>query len=233
MKSSFLLITLVLAGCIKSKNIEFTGITPGIKNGVFIVKTKGDSTVYGENIKNGKFTIASRQLKYPGYYTFNVTDNYHPDNRLPFEIYLEGGKYTIQTEPGKLYNYPKITTDSKIQNDLSAYYTLSDKMITAARARVNQLNNEVNNKGNSLSKAAYSALLNKLSTTENKMTDIDGATLKQFVKDFPNSRVSIHIMAGLNYDDAPVNYYAIYKTLSPEAKKTLMKVKKWAAGLAT
>jgi hypothetical protein len=221
MKTGILIIiVLALSGCIKSDSIEFTGITPGIKNGVFIIKTKGDSTIYGENIKDGKFALSKRQLKYPGYYTFNITDTDHPDDRSPFEIYLEGGKYTIETQARKLYQYPKITSGSKIQNDLSSYFTLNDKLITTARGRVNQLNNEVNDKGNGLSKTAYSALLNKLSTTENKMNDIGELALKQFVKDHPNSIASAHIMAGLNYEGDPVSYYTIFKTLSPEARNS-------------
>ena len=59
----FILSTLLLTGCLKNKNIEFEGKTPGVKNGVFIIKTTGDSTVYGENIKDGVFAVRKQSLK--------------------------------------------------------------------------------------------------------------------------------------------------------------------------
>ena len=118
----------LLSGCAKKSGpIEFTGKTPGIKNGVFVIKTIKDSTAYGANIKDEKFSIKN-PLEKPGYYLLDITDSDHPEKHEPFEVYLENGKYTIETEPGKLYKYPKITSPSKIQEQLSSFYTLSDRM---------------------------------------------------------------------------------------------------------
>jgi len=111
---------LLAAGCHKKNEITFNGTAPGLKNGVFIVKTLGDSTVYGENIKDGKFPEKKHLLKEPGYYSMNITDEDNNDKHEPFEVYLESGTYTITTEPGKLYLYPKITSASKTQQELSA-----------------------------------------------------------------------------------------------------------------
>ena len=83
------LFILLMAGCRKKAFIEFNGNTPGVKNGVFIVKTLGDSSIFGENIKDGKFSIGRHYLKAPGYYTMNVTDDNNNDHHEPFEIYLE------------------------------------------------------------------------------------------------------------------------------------------------
>jgi hypothetical protein len=43
---------------------------------------------------------------------------------------------------------------------------------------------------------------------------------KQFLKQYPNSEISAHLMSKLNYEDDPVSYYAIYKTLTPAAKNS-------------
>ncbi|MDB5007905.1 MAG: hypothetical protein JWP45_2298 [Mucilaginibacter sp.] len=221
MKYFYILLTaFILTGCVKRASIEFAGVTPGIKNGVFIVKTLGDSALYGENIKDGKFTMAAKQLKYPDYYKMNITDNDNNDTHEPFEIYLEDGKYVIETQAGQLYKYPKITSPSKIQEQLSAFYTLTDKLSLDVQTEIKQLNKDVKDKGNSLSGAAYTALLNKLSLAENKLRANNVNAFSQFVKQYPNSVISTHLMSKLNYEDDPVSFYAIYKTLTPEARNT-------------
>lgn len=210
----------MLSGCIKRPGIEFTGITPGIKNGVFVVKTTGDSTVFGENIKDGKFTIAKKPLKEPGYYMMNIVDEDNKDDHLPFEVYLESGTYSIETESGKLFKYPKITTSSKIQQQLSAFYTLDDKLGLETQQEVQKLNDEIKTKGDALSKLAYNQLLNKLSAAQASMATNNETAFKEFLKEFPNSDVSAHLMSKLNYEDDAVTYYAIFKTLSAAAKNS-------------
>ena len=214
------LFILLMAGCRKKAFIEFNGNTPGVKNGVFIVKTLGDSSIFGENIKDGKFSIGRHYLKAPGYYTMNVTDDNNNDHHEPFEIYLEDGKYNIATEAGKLYKYPRITSSSKIQQQLSAFYTLSDNLSFDGEKEVKRLNSELKTKGNSLSSVAYTQLLNELSAAETKIITNNITAFKEFVKQYPDSEISTHLMDKLNYDDDPSSYYAIYKTLSPAAKNT-------------
>jgi Thioredoxin-like len=215
-----ILIALLVAGCRKKAFIEFTGNTPGIKNGVFIVKTPGDSAIYGENIKDGKFTLTNTYLKVPGYYTMKITDADNNDNHEPFEIYLEDGKYTFETEAGKLNKYPKITSSSKTQEQLSAFYTMFDKISADANQEVKKLNLELKTNGNKLSNVEYSQLLNELGAAETKMITNNIIAFKEFVKQYPNSDISTHLMSKLNYEDDPAGYYAIYKTLSPAAKNT-------------
>jgi hypothetical protein len=211
---------LILTGCIKKSYVEFEGKTPGIKNGVFIIKTVGDSTIYGENIKDGKFTIAKKPLKIPGYYMANITNSDNNDNHEPFEIYLENGKYTFETEAGKLYKYPKITSPSKIQQQLSAFYALTDKLSLEAQKETDNLNAEIKTKGNSQSKNDFIASLNKLSAAKIKSLQNNVTAFTEFVKAYPQSDISTHLMAKLSYEDDPVSFYAIYKTLTPAAKNT-------------
>ncbi|TWJ02297.1 thioredoxin-like protein [Mucilaginibacter frigoritolerans] len=217
---SVIFLALLITGCIKKSSIEFTGTIPGVKNGVFIVKTTGDSTIYGENIKGGKFTLTKRPLKEPGYYMMNIVDQDNNDNHSAFEVYLEGATYSIETEEGKLYKYPKITTSSKTQQELSAFYIMLDKLSLETQQEVQTLNNDIKTKGNSLSSVAYSQLLNKLSAAKASMATSNETAFKDFVKEFPNSDISAHLMTKLDYEEDPASYYAIFKTLSAAAKNS-------------
>ena len=216
--SYILLLAFIFTGCVK-RSIEFTGTAPGVKNGVFIVKTLGDSTLYGENIKDGKFSIPEKLLKAPGYYTLNVIDNDNNDNHDAFEVYLEPGKYNIETEAGALYKYPKITSPSKIQDQLSAFYNLSDKLSLEAQQETFKLNAEIKKKENS-SPEEYNKLLFDLSAAQNKLTINNVTAFGEFVKQNPKSSISTHLMEKLNYEDDPAGYYKIYQTLTPEAKNS-------------
>src|ERR1700754_2799416 len=91
-----ILFGLLMAGCKKKAQVEFSGNIPGLKSGVFTVKTLGDSTIFGENIKDGKFAIPQKYLSHPGYFKMNITDDNKNDGHDPFEVYLEDGKYTIE-----------------------------------------------------------------------------------------------------------------------------------------
>jgi hypothetical protein len=215
-----ILLVLLITGCNKQAHIEFTGTATGIKTGVFIVKTPGDSTIFGDNIKDGKFSIPKKILNHPGYYTLNVTDADNKDEHSPYEVYLEDGKYTIEAEAGKLYKYPKITSPSKIQEQLSAFYSLADNMSVEAMKQVTQINKELKEKYASLSPDAYNNLLNTLQQNEAKIRDVDVIAFKQFLKQYPQSDISAHILSKLNYEGDPVNYYTIFKTLTQAAQNS-------------
>ena len=215
-----LLLALFANGCRKKAFIEFTGNAPGVKNGVFIVKTTGDSTVFGENIKGGKFTIGRQYLKAPGYYTMNIINSGDTANHNAFEVYLENGKYNIETEAGKLYKYPKITSPSKIQVQLSAFYTLSDSLDLDANKEMKLLNAELTAKGRTMSNVAFAQLINLISQAKIKVITNNVTAFTEFLKRYPENDISAHLMSKLNYEDDPVSYYAIYKTLKPSAKNS-------------
>jgi hypothetical protein len=211
---------MMLTGCIKRNRVEFEGDTPGIKNGVFIVKTDGDSSLYGENIKNEKFSMPMRQLKYPGYYYISISDNDTANTPSKFEFYLEDGKYTIETERGKLYKYPKVTSPSKIEGELSAYYRLSDELTDSLLNQSKKLDEDIKSKGNRLSKEAYTALLNNLTATINRLNGVGLIAMNEYIKKYPNSSAAAHLMAKLNIEDEPADYYKLYKMLSPATRNS-------------
>lgn len=213
---------LLLAGCTKQRNIEIEGKTPGVKNGVFTVKTGRDSTVYGENLKAEKFSINKPFGKPgPGYYSMDIVNSDdNGDKHEPFEVYLEPGKYTIETEPGKLYKYPKIVTTSKIQQELSAFYTLADQLSAEGHKTAEALQAKLKAKEGSLSRDAYVKLINQITAANNQVKGNNIVALKQFVTQYPSSAVSAHLMSRMNYEDDPAAYYAIYKKFSDEARRT-------------
>ena len=204
----------------KKGEVTFNGSAPGIKKGVFIVKTLGDSTVYGENISNGKFPENKYFLKEPGYYSMGISDEDNKAPHDPFEVYLEKGTYTVTTQPGKLYQYPKIESPSKIQQQLSAFYAISDKLVADINEQLKQLNYELRTKGDGMSQNDYHDLLGKISLAENKMLQSNVLAFKEFLKHYPKTDISTHLMQKLNYEDDPASYYAIYNSLSPTAKNS-------------
>ena len=216
----FFLLFFMVTACVKTHQIEFEGKVSGVKDGVFIIKTTGDSTVYGENIKDGKFIIAERQLKYPDYYSMSIIDNDNKSNQPPFEIYLEDGKYSIETEKGKLSQYPKIISSSKLQQELSAYYVLYERLIDEFISESKKQKQDVISEGSNLSKDAYLTLLSNIGTTAGKLKDIGFLALGQYAKAYPQSVIGPHIMAKLDYETDPIAYNNLYNTFSTAAKNT-------------
>jgi hypothetical protein len=216
----FGILIILLVSCKKIAHVEFTGTTPGVTSGTFIMKNARDSTLYGENIKEGKFH-SSGILPVAEFYTMDLTDDADKkSHENHFEVYLEDGKYAIETEPGKSYKYPKITSSSKIQNELSAYYTLVDQQSADAHTAVEKANAELSKKTKSSSAAQYNALIDRLSTTHEKETEVEFNAYKQFVKQYPQSGISAHLMSRMDYESKPIEYFAIYNAFSPEAKNS-------------
>jgi hypothetical protein len=208
---------ILFASCHKEAHIEFDGAVPGVKSGTFIIKTLRDSTTFGVTIAGEKFQL-SGILPREGYYTMDIVDDADKsshDNH--FEVYLEPGKYTIQTEAGKIYNYPKITSSSKIQNDLSAYYALVDQQGASLRNDVGKADAELRKMGKA-SAEKYNAALEKLSEVKAKENTAAFEALKLFAKQYPQSGISAYLMSKLDFDAKPVEYYEVYKMFSPEAK---------------
>lgn len=215
------LIFILFASCKKITHVEFNGTTPGIKSGVFIIKNVRDSTLYGENIKDGKFH-ATGILHEPGFYTMDITDDADKSSRdKHFEVYLEDGKYIIETEPGKLYKYPKITSPSKIQSELSTYYTLAGQQAASAHQAVIKANAVLNKRTKSSSASQFTTLINKLSTEQDKEAEVGFNAYKLFVKQYPQSSISAHLMSNMEYQSKPLEFYEIYKTFSRDAKNSV------------
>lgn len=215
-----ILFALLLAGCKKETSIEFSGSVPGLKNGVFIVKNLADSTVFGENIKDGKFSIPQKRLSHPGYYKLDITDADNNDGHSAFEVYLEGGKYSVEATSGELFKYPKISSSSKIQEQLSSFYTMVDKLSAESQRQIVKINKKLKDDYAKLSPDVYNNLLAKLQEAQTKLRDADAIVFKDFLKQYPQSEISAHLLSKMDYEGDPVSYYAIFKSLIPAAQNS-------------
>ncbi|HEY4196181.1 MAG TPA: thioredoxin-like domain-containing protein [Mucilaginibacter sp.] len=218
MKYLFLGLSLILfASCHKEMRINFRGTTPGVKSGTFIIKTLRDSSTLGVTITGEKFQC-NGVLPREGYYIMDIVDDADVsshDNH--FEVYLEAGEYTVQTEAGKSSNYPKITSPSKIQADLSAYYKLVDEQGVSLRKEADEVKVKLRKMDRS-SANQYNAMVEKLSAAEARETTGKFEALKLFVKQNPQSSISAYLMNKLDYESKPVEFYDVFKQFSPEAK---------------
>jgi hypothetical protein len=219
MKLLYLLLpAALLSACTSSSHIEFTGKAPGITSGVFTVKD-GNNTLFDDAIKTGTFKAAGA-LEHPGYYTLNIIDNNHTDkSHEPYEVYLESGTYQIETVDGDLKKYPKITTSSKIQQDLSDYYAIYDRSVSAANALVAELEAKLHSK-TPPTEREYLVYGARLVDAQNRKQKVNLDAFRSFVTEHPNSAISAHLMAQLDYEEDPTAYNAIYQKLSPAAKGT-------------
>ena len=63
-------------------------------------------------------------------------------------------------------------------------------------------------------------MINQLSAAEIKVATNNNAAFTEFVKLYPESDISCHLMSKLSYEDDPVAFYKIYQALSPAARNT-------------
>ena len=119
----FFLFVLAISGCNRTKYVEFDGTITGVNEGVFVIKDPQGGQLLSVIISDGKFHTKNLLPK-AGFYDLYITPDIEKDyKRKLYEVYLEGGNYTITADKDKLYLYPTIKSDSKIQNELSDYYT--------------------------------------------------------------------------------------------------------------
>jgi hypothetical protein len=219
-KYNFLLgIALALASCGNNTQLAFTGKAPGLDNAVFAVKDVQGNNIVGENIVNGAFA-AKTILENTGYGTMSFNKN-GDKNKNEFEVYLEPGDYSIEVDGAHPANYPKITSPSVIQKELSAYYILRDELGGSAVANFSALDAKANTvDAKKITAQEYRALLDKLSDARLKLEEIKFDALKKYVETNPQSTIPAHIMAGLEFKNDPAAYKAIYDKFSAAAKAT-------------
>lgn len=190
-----MLSVILVTSCNKEARIGFEGTTPGIKSGTFIIKTLSDSTLIGADIKDGKFQ-AKGVLPKVGYYTMDIVDNVNKSSHdKHFEVYLESGQYGIQTSADNFFNYPKITSSSATQNELSGYNAIVDKLSGAP--------------------------VQKIEKAKDGFTNLPGfVALEQFIKQNPKNTISAHIMSKMDYESSPKEYFDLYQTFSTASKNS-------------
>jgi len=217
-----LLFALLLCGCDYLYNeVEITGTTPGIDTGIVIIKDASGKTVFGANIKNGKYEIRRQALLRKDYYKISfIKDQTKRIMREGYEIYLEPGAYTISTGRKGKSGYPIITSSSKTQNELSEYYPYADS-VKKLRSNADELMDRLNSPAaQRLPDKEYAALLAKVKEAQSKEGPEQATILNGFIAKYPQSEVIAHIMVNMDYDRDPVENYKIYQKFSEAAKKT-------------
>lgn len=213
---TFLAAILLLSACTKPGHIHINGKVSGVTNGVFVVKNQRDSVVYGENVVNGAFHI-DKIMQQPGYYQVEIGDNSSGTVKLTHEIYLDTGTYTVEADGSKLYAYPKITSTSKTQQELSAFNDLVDQMGKALELQLADARRRQDPKA---SKEEYNAATEKISETQLALTGVKDKAFKAFIEKYPQSTTAAHIMAGMDYEANPGENYAMFKKLTPAAQNS-------------
>lgn len=217
----FFAFILLASSCNRTKFVEFTGTTTGINNGAFVIKDAQGNIIMSENIFNGKFH-AKNILQKPGYYDLFITADIEKDyKKHVYDVYLEGGMYTINAEADKLYLYPVIKTDSKIQNQLSEYYTAAAEKTHKADVIVQNLTGLIYDKDSPAAGLGNTADLQKqLDDAKANFDKTQAMVLGDFISKNPQNEVAAHILSQIDYKKDPVSYYAVYQKFSPAQQNT-------------
>ncbi|MFD1258373.1 TlpA family protein disulfide reductase [Mucilaginibacter terrae] len=216
---TLIVVALIACGCNKLPHITFNGKAPGLTNAVFLVTDAAGNSIMGDNITAGTFK-KDTVLENTGYGSISINRNGAEDTN-EFEVYLEAGEYTIEVDTAHLERYPKITSASQIQKELSAYHTLQDDVSFRAELLVKQLQDQIKNfKAYLGGNIAYANLQTRLTMATAKVGQVKLQAFKEFTDQYPNSIIAARAMEELDYTSNPAAYSAIYKKLSAAAKNT-------------
>jgi Thioredoxin-like len=218
-----ILMALVLSGCMYFySKIEITGTATGIDNGIAQIKDDAGKTVFDANIRSGKFHIREQALAKRGYYKLNylTTGGKRPVYGPEFQLYLEPGTYTITSNPKGPDSYPIISSSSKIQNELSAWYPIADSIKQGIHARLTALVAIMNDPKLCPMGAKLDTLGNQIKAAQNQEAGLTPTILAQFIAKYPQSEVVAHLMANTEYDSDPVANYKLYQKFSGAAKNS-------------
>jgi len=194
---------------------------PGISNGAIVIKDEQGNQLISEIISGGKF-YTKKVLQKPGYYSMAITGDLEKDySKDYYDVYLEGGEYTITESKDSLYAYPVIKTGSKIQNELSQYYIPANDAVHAVKAKQQTINALLNDKDSPVAAAGNATELSgELAKSAAEMDEAQAQALTDYVSKYPQNDVAAHILSQIDYKKSPAAYYAAYQKFSAEQKHT-------------
>lgn len=209
----------LLMACGNPNIIEFDIKAPGLTDATFIVKDDSGKSIFGANVVDGKCYVKS-SLEAEGFYTFDIIKNGSKHTHVPFEIFLEPGKYTITADVKHLGYYPTVASPSKRQKEVGDYHQLVNTLGKSNREEAKVLNDQMVTKGNAMKPADFNALNNKLDAARMKAKETDYLALEKFIKQNPQSEFAARFMGEQTYDADPVKYYNLFKLMSDAAKNS-------------
>jgi len=218
----FFAFVILISSCNRVKYVEFDGSITGIKDGVFVIKDPQGTQLLSVLITDGKFHTKN-VLQKPGFYDLFITPDLEKDyKKRLYEVYLEGGTYTITSNADKLFLYPTIKSDSKIQNELSDYYTAATADEHAVKVQGDSISDMLYGKNTPvvIGSDQYSDLKKQLKLVTASLSTVQAKSLADYVNKNPQNDIEAFIMAQVDYKKDPESYSKIYAKFTPEQKTT-------------
>ncbi|MEO7216168.1 thioredoxin-like domain-containing protein [Mucilaginibacter sp.] len=209
---------LLFASCKQAPKLDLTIKADGVTNGTVQLKQASELTL-NEPLKNGELS-KSTQLQAPGYYSLSVIDNDKPiTSKIAYDIYLENGSYTIQTNPAKPADYPAITTTSATQKELNEYYQLLNKYTGAMDRKIDSLTRYLqSNTVAALSKQDRAALYTGTREVQKARRLLDLKVLKEYTDKYPKAKIGAHIIVQVYYPEYAEAYNELFQKLPDDVK---------------
>lgn len=209
---------LLLSACKQAPKLELTVKADGVSNGVVQLKQANQLT-FNETIKNGSVST-NQQLQAPGYYKLSVIDNNKPiTSNTSYDIYLENGNYTVQTNPAKPLDYPTVTTTSATQNELTAYYQMLGSTAGALDYKIDSLTRYLqSNAVAAMPKEKRAALYASTRDVQKERRQLDLKTLGAYMEKNPKSTIGAHIMYQVYYPEYAKEYSVIFQKFPNEVQ---------------
>ena len=217
------LFVLTISACNRTKYVEIDGAITGLNNGAIEIKDPQGNQLISVLISEGKFH-AKNLLPKAGFYDLFIAPDLNKDYKKKiFEVYLDGGSYTINADKDKLYLYPQIESDSKIQNELSDYYGGSFKQVHDIMQRGDSLSDMLYGKNTPvvIGSPEYDDVKKQFDQATIDAKVIQAKTLGEYVSKNPQNDIEAFIMAQADYKKDPETYNAIYQKFTPEQKSTV------------
>lgn len=216
------LFAVVICSCNRTKYVEIDGNLPGVNNGAFAIRDQAGNQLLSGLISDGKFHVKNI-LQMQGFFDLFITpDIEHGTNKKLYEIYIEGTNYSITADKDKLYLYPVIKTDSKIQNQLSDFYSLSFKQAHDISRQKDSINDMLYGQNTPvvIKSPEYYNLLKQLDEVKDNGDLIQAKTLDQYIAANPHNQVEAFVLSQINYKKHPKDYYSVYQKFTSEQKNT-------------
>ena len=202
------------------QQVTMTGSTPGL-NGYVISLYLGDSTVAGENISDGRFSIKT-SVPREDFYTLQLhpNDPAKPDHK--FLVYLTEGEYSLQTDSTSLSRYPLIKSASQVQNDLTEYYRIQDRNSEKYQDEYERIKRAYDSDELNLDSERFNEIAGQFVLAESRLSGNIAGSRKEFISKNPQSIVSAYFLdnsaSEIEYDAGA--YFQIFEKLGPEARES-------------
>ncbi|MBL4677383.1 MAG: hypothetical protein JKY70_14440 [Mucilaginibacter sp.] len=208
---------ILFSACGNVPQVHLTLTDKSINSGKLML-SQYNQTVLTKNIKDGTGKI-DEALASSGYYDVAVTDDAKSlNNGQKFTLYLENGDYTVEPQQNA---YPKVTSTSKIQQQLSDYYKLEEKMAGKLDHSIDSLVKYLDTREvKDMDKKERAELYTKTRGLQHDRREMEPKILMAYVKANPNSLASAHILAEQYLDEFAQEYADIYSMLTDSAKNT-------------